>query len=78
MGNNHPGTVKDVKKVEEPLDLFSSVNVSTPASVPHDAISPQETSNGIIKNLYNVRQREIKEIRIFYDDGTYESFVKHS
>ena len=64
----------------EPLDLFSSV-MTTPAK----PAAPQQSKPAAAPSAQPARpaqpttvvmKREVKEIRIFFDDGTYETFTK--
>ena len=46
-----------------------------PADMP-SSLSPFDFREEIIKEQNrNIKKRQIKEIRVFFDDGTYESFV---
>lgn len=64
------------------IDLFSNIEsvASTPTLEPirkQQAVVTQNNSNSSIqqdaKNI-DIKKREIKEIRVFFDDGTYETF----
>ncbi|MBQ0089726.1 MAG: helix-turn-helix transcriptional regulator [Prevotellaceae bacterium] len=64
------------------IDLFSDVEpvATTPTLEPirkQQAVVTQNNSNSSIqqdaKNI-DIKKREIKEIRVFFDDGTYETF----
>ena len=58
----------------EPLDLFASANIA-----PAKKVAPQQAKSAEVpapQPTAVVVKREIKEIRIFFDDGTYETFTK--
>ena len=64
----------------EPLDLFSSVMPAQakPATQqqPKPAATPATQPARQVQPTTVVVKREVKEIRIFFDDGTYETFTK--
>lgn len=66
-------TSSDVNDVPPAADLFSEMRsqepVSTPTSVPPTMPLMRETIKYVDKP-----QRKITEIRVFFDDGTYETF----
>lgn len=64
-----------VNQNEPLLNLFSMDNGNSSMNTPIPINYSNEINSESIKNLY-IRQRNIKEIRVFYDDGTYESFIK--
>lgn len=70
------GTKIDPSKVESEASFFSQP-VSSPQQLHAPATSKPELSfrNTHTMNNIDKQQREIKEIRVFFDDGTYEIFV---
>ncbi|WP_296095110.1 helix-turn-helix domain-containing protein [Alloprevotella tannerae] len=74
------GAKIDPSKVESEASFFSQP-VSSPQQLHAPATSKPELSfrntflNTPIMNNIDKQQREIKEIRVFFDDGTYEIFV---
>lgn len=66
-------TSSDVNDVPPAADLFSEMRsqepISTPTSVPPTMPLMRETIKYVDKP-----QRKITEIRVFFDDGTYETF----
>lgn len=74
------GAKIDPSKVESEASFFSQP-VSSPQQLYAPATSKPELSfrntflNTPIMNNIDKQQREIKEIRVFFDDGTYEIFV---
>lgn len=60
----------------------SAPSASSASTVPHpslfDATPPTVTPAVEMVKLMNYPQRSIKEIRVFYDDGTYEDFLPGS
>lgn len=74
------GAKIDPSKVESEASFFSQP-VNSPQQLHAPATSKSEPSfrntfsNTPIMNNIDKQQREIKEIRVFFDDGTYEIFV---
>ena len=67
-----PTSPSDVHEQTSQGDLFSIPPVQhvSQCSYPHQMIQPQ-----IIEKIIDKPQRKITEIRIFFDDGTYETFT---
>ncbi len=65
----------------EPTLFASSTGVASPIVIPTAATSRrQESASTMDRNVKSVKIvdkviRRIREIRVFYDDGTYETFV---
>lgn len=62
----------------EPSGVISFQGMRKPTS-PHSA-QPHPRTRAVMEQLdaaknFDVKKREVKEIRVFYDDGTYETFV---
>lgn len=70
------GAKIDPSKAESEASFFSQP-VSSPQQLHAPATSKPELSfrNTHTMNNIDKQQREIKEIRVFFDDGTYEIFV---
>lgn len=76
---------KDTVSLHSPLSLFDSdsqKNLSSnkgmlhsPSSRDNDALYGQNNYAAQSTKQVEKRVRKIKEIRVFFDDGTYESFV---
>ena len=62
--------VHDSGVVPESPDLFGQEHVPPQVAVPR--VAPEVTE--VVAKVEKPR-REVKEIRVFFDDGTYESFV---
>ena len=60
------------------LDLFSDSGTSTPASTSqsHNVHEKNVPEIHYVEKIVDKPQRKITEIRIFFDDGTYETFTK--
>ena len=58
-----------------PLSLFD-VEDATSSPIAQTVNNKQYLSTDEYIKKIDIKQRSIKEIRVFYDDGTYESFVK--
>lgn len=70
-GTNVPTSdMHDSGALPESPDLFGQEHVRPQVSVPRAA--PEVTE--VVAKVEKPR-REVKEIRVFFDDGTYESFV---
>lgn len=80
---NNKGTTDTISGMETFLEFDSSKSTPTPSTLSNTRINPgqQKTANSRIENEYdnmkNVdkRIRKVVEIRVFYDDQTWESFV---
>ena len=77
-----PETQVDGQRSQEPMLSFDMFSTPTPQT----AVQPQRNQNGVritrpemsreeIKNI-DKPQRKVTEIRIYYDDQTWESFVQ--
>ncbi len=64
--SDHPTAAADAKTQE----LFPSESGRMTAAVPQRWVEVPEVVQKVEKP-----RREVKEIRVFYDDGTYESFI---
>lgn len=69
-------------KIVSPVLNFDDTNYSTPTLPPNQSqYSPISTSNAhqkqeqLTMNFFDKKERKITEIRIFYDDQTWETFV---
>ena len=58
-------------RVTPPSSRLPQVNMNEKEFTPQ---SPETTYNTLPKNI-DIKMREVKEIRVFFSDGTYESFV---
>lgn len=56
---------------DAPVDTSDTLPYNIPPTVKKDVVLPRYT---MVKNI-DIKQRKIKEIRVFYDDGTYEAFT---
>lgn len=80
--NDHQGNIFGSANMSAQPSLFDSA-VATPSTPPHSSISQngKRAISGISMNIPQqsivlpTPQRKITEIRIFYDDQTWESFV---
>ena len=80
---NNKGTTDTISGMETFLEFDSSKSTPTPSTLSNTRINPgqQKTVNSRFENEYdnmkNVdrRIRKVVEIRVFYDDQTWESFV---
>ncbi len=68
--NESASDIHDSDAVPESPDLFGQEHVRPQVSMPR--VAPEVTE--VVTKVEKPR-REVKEIRVFFDDGTYESFV---